>query len=113
MALLLISAVAEDLAAAPGNTSDLAIAVSVTSAAGVPITGLTASNFSIGSHFVPAGGATSIVNSVSSSGTVLSGCYTMRLNPSSGNWLAGVYIYDLRVVNGADQGTIVISVLMD
>lgn len=103
MALLLISAAAEQNFAAPGNTGDLVINVAVTSSAGVPVTGLTAANFSLGFPRVPPGGATSVINSFSASG--LSGCYDLHLRPSAGNWLAGTYLYDIRVVNGADQAT--------
>jgi hypothetical protein len=49
MARLIISAAAEENFAAPGNTSDLVINASITSAAGVPVIGLTSANLALGS----------------------------------------------------------------
>lgn len=111
MARLIISAALEDYSAAPGNTNDLLFTFSVTTDAGVPVAGLTSANVTLGAHTVPAGGATSTITAFFNG--PISGTYTMRLKPTVGNWLAGVYIYDFRVINGADQGTIVTSVLMD
>ncbi len=108
MARLILSAAAEENFAAPGNTSDLVINASITSAAGVPVTGLTSANFSLGSPRVPPGGASSVISSVSASG--LSGCYTIRINPAVNTWLAGTYLYNLRAISGADQGTVNLAV---
>lgn len=108
MALLIISAAAEENFAAPGNASDLVVNVSVTSSAGVPVTGLSSSDFQIGTPRVPAGGATATINSFATGG--LSGCYSLRLRPSSGNWLAGTYLFNVRVDDGTDEATVNISV---
>lgn len=108
MARLIISAAAEENFAAPGNTSDLVINASITSAAGVPVTGLTSANFSLGTPRVPPGGAISVISSVTTGG--LSGCYSIRLNPAVSTWLAGTYLFNLRAVNGADQGTVNLAV---
>jgi hypothetical protein len=111
MALLNLSAVAEDYTAAPGNNFAVTVAVSVTTAAGVPVAGLAIGNFTLGSHFFPAGGGATNLTAFAAGPLV--GTYTLRLIPAAGNWAAGVYLYDIRVINGADQGTIVASVLLD
>ena len=111
MALLNLSAAAEDYNAAPGNNLAVTIAVSVTTAAGVPVAGLVIGNFTLGSHFFPAGGGATNLTAFAAGPLV--GTYTLRLNPAAGNWAAGVYLYDIRVINGADSNIIVTSVLLD
>lgn len=111
MALLNLSAAAEDYTAAPGNNLAVHFAVSVTTAAGVPVGGLAIANFTLGSHLFPPGGGAS--NLVAIGAGPLVGTYTLRAIPAAGTWAAGVYVYDIRVINGADSNIIVTSVLLD
>ena len=104
MALLIVTAIAEDTIAAPGNVNDSYIVVSVTDANGVAVTGLTTANFTLGSPIVGPGGSLSHINSVSAGGSV-TGVYILRVGPLVGQpWKSGVYIGSLGATRGSEHG---------
>jgi len=113
MAHLILTAVAEDTIAAPGNVNDSYIVVSVTDANGVAVTGLTMANFSLGSPIVGPGGSTSHINSVGAGGSV-TGVYILRIGPLPGqSWKSGVYVWSVAVTRGSDHGQTLCTTLMD
>lgn len=113
MALLIVTAIAEDTIAAPGNVKDSYIVVSVTDANGAAVTGLTISNFTIGSPIVGPGGSLSHINTVTTGGSV-TGVYILRIGPLAGQtWKSGVYIWSIGVTRGADHGQALCTTLMD
>lgn len=110
MALLNVSTLSEDTIAAPGNNAANYVVVSVTDAAGVPVTGLAAANFTVTALIVGPGGALVNISSVTSSG----GFYIVRVVPIAGQtWKSGVYIFGVAVTRGSDHGQSLCSVLMD
>lgn len=112
MALLIVNALSEDTIAAPGNNKTNYITVSVTDANGAPVTGLGVKNFSVDPMIVGPGGA--LVNITSVSAGRLAGTYFILVVPISGQtWKSGVYIFAVAVVNGANHGQNLCSVLMD
>lgn len=111
MALLNVSTLSEDTIAAPGNNATNYVVVSVTDAAGVPVSGLTAANFTVTALIVGPGGALVNVSSVTSSAA---GFYIVRVAPIPGQtWKGGVYIFGVAVTRGSDHGQSLCSVLMD
>ena len=113
MAQLIVTAIAEDTIAAPGNVKDSYIVVSVTDNNGVAVTGLTMANFALGSPIVGPGGSLSHINSVGSGGSV-TGVYILNIGPLPGQtWKSGVYIWSVAVTRGADHGQTLCSTLMD
>ena len=113
MALLHVSALAEDTIAAPGNALSCYIVVSVTDANGVAVTGLVMPNFLIGSPVVAPGGVVSRLLYADPAGTV-TGVYLLQIQPAGGvNWKAGVYVWSVGVTHGSDHGQALCSVLMD
>jgi hypothetical protein len=113
MARLIVTAIAEDTIAAPGNAQDSYIVVSVTEANGVAVTGLAMANFKLGSPIVGPGGSISHINSVSAGGAV-SGVYILRIGPLAGQkWKSGVYIWSVAVKRGSNHGQALCTTLMD
>jgi hypothetical protein len=113
MSQLIVTALAEDTIAAPGNVQDSYIVVSVTDHNGVAVTGLAAANFAVGSPIVGPGGSISHINSVSSGGSV-PGVYILRIAPLAGQtWKSGVYIWSVGVTHGSDHGQALCTTLMD
>ena len=113
MARLIVTAIAEDTIAAPGNVNDSYIVVSVTDSNGVAVTGLTKANFAVGSPIVGPGGSISHINTVSTGGSV-TGVYILRIAPLAGqSWKSGVYIWSVGVIRGADHGQALCTTLMD
>jgi hypothetical protein len=113
MAQLLVSAIAEDTIAAPGNVKDSYIVASVTDSNGVAVTGLTMANFAVGSPIVGPGGSISHIHTVSTGGSV-AGVYILRIAPLAGqSWKSGVYIWSVGVTRGADHGQALCTTLMD
>ncbi len=113
MALLIVSAIAEDTVAAPGNATDSYIVVSVTDGNGAAVAGLVLANFALGSPIVGPGGSLSHITSVGSGGSV-SGVYILRIAPLAGQtWKSGVYIWSVRVTSAANAGQALCSTLMD
>ena len=113
MARLIVTAIAEDTIAAPGNVKDSYIVVSVTDSQGVAVTGLTMANFAVGSPIVGPGGSISHINAVSTGGSV-TGVYILRIAPLAGQtWKSGVYIWSVAVTRGTDHGQALCTTLMD
>lgn len=111
MSKLDVKAVVEDTLAAPGNTKPAYIVVSVEDPNGLGVSGLNASNFSIGSEVVGPGGSLSHISSIS---TINPGIYTLQMLPQNGqSWKAGVYIFSVVVHQGTNKGQTLCSCLMD
>jgi hypothetical protein len=111
MALLNVSTLSEDTIAAPGNNAANYVVASVTDAAGVPVTGLAATNFTVTALIVGPGGALVNISTVTSSAP---GFYVVSVVPISGQtWKSGVYIFGVAVTRGSDHGQSLCSVLMD
>lgn len=112
MALLDVKAFSEDTIAAPANRQPNYLVVSVTTAAGEPVTGLTVSNFKVDPVIVGPGGA--LVNIVDVTAGRLPGIYLVRVVPiNTETWKAGVYIFAVAVTRGTDKGQALATVLMD
>ena len=112
MALLIVSAASEDTIAAPGNRQPNYVLVSVTDSAGIPITGLTATNFNVDPMIVGPGGA--LVNIASVTPGRLAGFYLIQVVPiNTQTWKAGVYVFAVSVQRAPDQGQALTTVLMD
>jgi hypothetical protein len=112
MALLIVQAASEDTIAAPGNRQPNYICVSVTDAAGNPVTGLNAKNFAVDPLIVGPGGA--LVNITSAGPVRLPGTYIVNVVPINiQTWKAGVYIFAVAVTQGANHGQALCSVQMD
>jgi len=112
MPLLIVNAASEDAIAAPGNRQPNYICVSVTNAAGTPVSGLTAKNFAVDPMIVGPGGA--LVNITSASPVRLPGTYILEVVPiRTETWKAGVYIFAVAVQRGASRGQNLCKVLMD
>ena len=110
MARLIVTAIAEDTIAAPGNANDSYIVVSVTDANGVPVPSLTAANFALGSPIVGPGGSLSHINTITGG----AGVYILNIKPLAGQtWKSGVYIWSVAVTRGADHGQALCTTLMD
>lgn len=113
MARLIVTAIAEDTIAAPGNVKDSYIVVSVTDSNGVAVTGLGIKNFAVGSPIVGPGGSISHINTVGAGGSV-SGVYILRIGPLAGQtWKSGVYIWSVAVTHGSDHGQALCTTVMD
>lgn len=112
MARLIVNVLSEDTIAAPGNRQSNYIVASVTDANGVPVTGLSVSNFKVDPIIVGPGGA--LVNITGVSAGRLAGVYLIYVVPiSSETWKSGTYIFAVSVAKGSDQGQNLCSVLMD
>lgn len=112
MALLIVRTESEDTIAAPGNRQNNYICVSVTDAAGNPVTGLTAKNFAVDPLIVGPGGA--LVNITSAAPVRLPGTYIVEVVPiRTETWKAGVYIFATAVTQGANRGQDLCKVKMD
>lgn len=112
MAKLFVSAAGEDTIAAPGNANSTYIIVSVEDLTGMPVTGLTAANFQLGTEIVGPGGSTSSIQSVMNG--KLPGVYLLKVIPLAGQtWKSGVYIFSIAVTHGPDRGQTLSTFLMD
>jgi hypothetical protein len=112
MSRLIIAAQSEDTVAAPGNRQPNYIAVSVTTEAGSPVTGLTAPNFKVDPMIVGPGGA--LVNITGVTVGRLPGTYIVHVLPiRTETWKAGNYIFAVAVDKSGSQGQTLTSVLMD
>jgi|APFre7841882590_1041340.scaffolds.fasta_scaffold08049_2 hypothetical protein len=110
--LLIVSALSEDSIAAPNNRLPNYIVVSVTTADGTPMTGLTATNFKVDPIIVAPGGA--LVNITDVRSSRLPGFYQLQVVPiSTQTWKAGVYIFAVSVTQGVKNGQALTSVTMD
>lgn len=107
-----VEALSEDTIAAPGNRLANYITVSVTDEHGLPVTGLTASNFKVDPMIVGPGGA--LVNIVRVAAGRLPGFYFVDVVPiRSETWKAGGYIFAVAVEKGVEHGQTLCSVLLD
>ncbi|HEX2909211.1 MAG TPA: hypothetical protein VH186_00280 [Chloroflexia bacterium] len=112
MSRLIVSALAEDTIAAPGNRQPNYITVSVTDPEGVPVSGLGAANFKVDPMIVGPGGA--LVNITGVTSGRLPGFYLVNTVPiRTETWKPGVYIFAVAVEHGVDKGQALTSVLMD
>jgi hypothetical protein len=112
MARLVVTAFSEDTIAAPGNRQPNYIVLSVTSANGVPVTGLGVSNFKVDPMIVGPGGA--LVNIAGVNAGRLPGFYHVNVVPiRAETWKAGVYIFAVAVEKGTNRGQTLATVLMD
>lgn len=112
MARLVVEAEAEDTIAKSGNKRPCYVVVSVTDAAGIPITGLKAANFSVQVQIVGPGGA--LVKMTSVSAGHAPGVYITRVVPIKKlAWKAGVYIFSATVTRGVDKGQALARCRMD
>lgn len=108
--LLIVSALSEDTIAAPGNRLANYITVSVTTADGTPLTGLTAANFKVDAMIVAPGG--SMVNITDTRPGRLPGFYILQVTPIT-TWRAGVYLFAVSVTQGVKYGQALTNVIMD
>lgn len=109
---LILEALSEDTIAAPGNRKPNYITVSVTNEHGLPVTGLTDSNFKVDPMVVGPGGA--LVNIDRVAAGRLPGFYFIDVIPiRTETWKAGVYIFAVAVERGVEHGQTLCSVLMD
>jgi len=112
MARLIVESFSEDTIAAPQNRRPNYICVSVTDSAGIPVTGLNATNFKVDPMIVGPGGALVDITRVSPGR--LPGFYHIDVVPINvQTWKAGVYIFAVAVQQGKDQGQTLTSVIMD
>jgi hypothetical protein len=112
MARLIVTALSEDTVAAPGNRLSNYIVVSVTTADGEPVTGLTVDNFKVDPMIVGPGG--SLVNISSCFAGRLPGFYYLNVVPiNMETWKSGVHIFAVAVQKGNDKGQTLAAVLMD
>jgi hypothetical protein len=112
MARLIVETQSEDTIAAPGNRLPNYIAVSVTDINGVPVTGLTKTNFKVQPLIVAPGGA--LVNITTVAGGPLPGTYIVSVVPiGTQTWKNGVYIFATAITRGPDKGQNLASVLLD
>lgn len=112
MARLIVTAFSEDTIAAPGNRLPNYIILSVTSASGVPTTGLGTANFKVDPMIVGPGGA--LVNIKTVRAGRLPGFYHIDVVPINiETWKKGVYIFAVAVEKGADKGQTLATVIMD
>lgn len=117
MARLIVEAIAEDRAAAPGNRLVNHVAVSVTDANGTPVSGLTPSNFQV-QTILEAPGGTRVNTEAGGEAPGFQGFYLLRVFPIQTDqvtalWKAGTYIFAVVVTRGPDRGQTLTSVVMD
>ncbi|MDQ4027579.1 MAG: hypothetical protein M3214_05940 [Actinomycetota bacterium] len=112
MARLAVRAEAEDTLASPGNSEPCYIALSITTGAGEPVSGLSAADFRVEAIVLAPGGALVGISEVSA--RALPGFYLMRIAPNEPNtWRAGVYIFGLLVETENAQGQALAKVSLD
>ena len=104
--------------ATPGNSRRLPLIVSVTDADGVPVTGLTAANFTVEAKLVGPGGSTVEIQEPDGVSGGDDGFYYVDLVPTSfqgtqHTWVTGRYIFSVSVTSGGDHGQTVLAVLID
>ncbi|MDX1406968.1 MAG: hypothetical protein R3330_02515 [Saprospiraceae bacterium] len=112
MARLIVNALSEDTIAAPGNKRPNYIETSVTTASGVPVTGLNARNFRVDPMIVGPGGSLVDIKRVAAGR--LPGFYHLYVAPiKNRDWKKGKYIFAVAVKKGANRGQTLASVEMD
>jgi hypothetical protein len=110
MARLIVDAIVEDYAAAPGNLIPLQMGVSVTDNLGVPVVGLLMANFQTSALLIAPGGPAAPLTGVVAG--VMPGTYILQLTPPAA-WVLGEYAYAVRVIAGPDQGTKLAGLLVN
>jgi hypothetical protein len=104
--------------ATPSNSRRLPLVVSVTTAAGVPVSDLTAANFVVQDRLVaPLGAGVEVAQQNGVIGGA-DGFYYVNLVPTSHQgtqhtWVAGRYIFSVVVTFGDDRGQTLCAVLVD
>jgi hypothetical protein len=112
MARFIVEASSEDTIAAPGNRNPNYIVASVTTASGVPVTGLGVKHFKVDPMIVGPGGA--LVNITGVTSGRLPGFYHLNVVPiKTYTWKKGVYIFAVAVKRGRNMGQTLANVLMD
>ena len=104
--------------ATPGNSRGLPLVVSVTDVDGVPVTGLTATNFTVEAKLVGPGGSTVEIQEPDGVGGGDDGFYYVNLVPTSFQgtqytWVTGRYIFSVAVTHGGDHGQTVLAALVN
>jgi len=113
MPRLVVTALSEDLLAAPGNRKANLIVVSVTDLEGTPVRGLQTPDFDVRPIIVAPGGGrvTHLMRAIE---TDFPGVYLIEVVPDKkSKWKRGVYIFAVAVHKGLKRGQTLASVLMD
>jgi hypothetical protein len=100
--------------ATAGNSDPMPLIVSVTDTDGVPVSGLTAADFSIDAKLVGAGGSQVEIATV---GGGQHGDYALEIIPvtyqaTQYTWAYGRYIFFLAATHGTDQGQTICAVFI-
>jgi hypothetical protein len=100
--------------ATAGNSDPMPLIVSVTDTDGVPVSGLTAADFSIDAKLVGAGGSQVEIATV---GGGQHGDYTLEIIPvtyqgTQYTWAYGRYIFFLAATHGTDRGQTICAVFI-
>lgn len=112
MAILNISALSEDVLAAPGNKEANYIIVSVTDQDGKPVGNLDVHDFIIKAIVTPDGGR--ISHDIRVVESDFSGVYVVEVVPfKNETWKKGVYIFAVGVHKKFDRGQAIVDVDMD
>jgi hypothetical protein len=112
MTHLMVTALSEDALAAPKNSKPNYVIVSVTDADGAPVSGLTASDFTVKTVVAPGGGT--VTNLMAAAETDFPGVYLIEIVPDKKKtWKKGVYIFAVGVHHEFSRGQTVVSVDMD
>ncbi|MGH9993329.1 MAG: hypothetical protein ACREBU_08890 [Nitrososphaera sp.] len=112
MSGLIITALSEDLLAAPKNRKPNYIVLSVTDSDGVPISGLESPDFTVKTIVAPGGGT--VTQLVRSAETEFPGVYLIEVVPEKkSSWKKGVYIFAVGVHRKFDRGQSLASVFLD
>ncbi|NMO57390.1 hypothetical protein HH310_40240 [Actinoplanes sp. TBRC 11911] len=104
--------------ATPGNSRRLPLVVSVSDDGGLPVGGLTASDFVIVARLVAPFGSEVAIEQPNGVSGGADGFYHVDLVPASfqgtqHTWVAGRYIFSIAVTSGGDRGQTVCAVLVD
>jgi hypothetical protein len=108
----MINAFSEGRAAAPGSRQPHHVLVSVTDAAGNPVTALATHNFKVDPMIVGPAGA--LLDVVEVAPGRLPGFYLIDVRPAQADaWREGVYIFAVAVETEGNQGQTLATVLTD
>jgi hypothetical protein len=115
-AALLVDGDASPVNAAPGNSNNILMVISVMDQNGNAVSGLGATNFAVGSIVVGPGGALSDLKSASEASGA-SGFYTLNLVPTTYRgtqykWVKGTYLFSVTVTSGQNRGQTVVDLKM-
>lgn len=115
-AALIVDGKASPVNAAPGNSNNILMVVSVMDQNGNAINGLGVSNFAVGSIVVGPGGALSDLKSAREASGA-NGFYILELVPTTYKgtqykWVKGTYLFSVTVTGGQDKGQTVVDLKM-